>query len=400
VEYKQLEMQTIRSFSLLPLLASYLVISLQPLYGQSAAMTNALDEGMAAMRAGQPTVAEERFRQVITSAPDNPLAHLDLGLALLREGRLLEAAAAIQQAIQINPSLPGAHLFLGIIEYQRKNNARALADLKQEVSLSPQNPQALLWLGIVQLEAGHPDEASEALDRAAALDPKNMNILDYRGQAHMAAAKQSYAQMYQLDPRSWRVHRLNAQIAADAGQHSQAISEYKAAIAVAPKEADLYEGLGEEYRKVGHLEDAQKAFEQELKLTPGNPVAMYNLGSVDIDRNENAAGIPLLQQVVKTYSHPTVADYYLGRGLAAEAKYDEAVTALQRAAIVPGEVGRRAWYELSQTYRKMGQTANAQNALIKFQQLQQAANRASAMQMENWRKLNAGDSASADTTTK
>ncbi len=345
------------------------------------------------MRDGHAEEAEKYFRQAAELAPNLPEAHLNLGLALLKEGKLPEASASIEKAIQLDPRSPGAHMFLGIADYQMNRIDQAIENLQQEISANPANPEAQLWLGIVELASGHPEKATGPLDRAAELAPKDLNILDYRGQAHMKVAKQSYADMYRLDPGSWRVHRLNAEIAAESEQHKQAIDEYLVAIHIAPKEADLYEGLGEEYRKTGTLDAAEKAFAQQLELTPGNPVAMYNLGSIRVERGEEGTGVPLLLQVVKLYGKPTVADYYLGLGLAAQARNSEAVSALQRASTIEGEVQRRSWYELAQIYRKMGDTANARAALVKYQQLRQAADRQSAQQVEDWRKLNA---ASAD----
>ena len=342
------------------------------------------------MHDGHAGEAETYFQQATELAPGFSEAHLNLGLAQLKEGKLSEAAGSIEKAIQLDPHSPGAHMFLGIADYQMNRIDQAIENLRHEIDANPANPEAQLWLGIVELATGHPEEATGPLDRAAELAPKDLNILDYRGQAHMKVAKQSYADMYHLDPGSWRVHRLNAEIAADAEKHKQATDEYLAAIQIAPKQADLYEGLGEEYRKTGALDFAQKAFAQQLELTPGNPVAMYNLGSIRVERGEEGTGVPLLQQVVKIYKKPTVADYYLGRGLAAEGKNSEAVTALQRASTIEGEVQRRAWYELAQTYRKMGDIAKSRAALVKYQQLRQAADRESARQVEDWRKLNMG----------
>jgi Flp pilus assembly protein TadD len=265
--------------------------------------------------------------------------------------------------------------------------------LRQEVKQDPKNVQALTWLGIVELNTGHPDLASEPLDNAAQLAPTDENVLDYRVQAHMAAAKQSYTALYKLDPTTWRLHRLNAAIDAQADDHKGAIQEYQLAIKLAPKEAELYEGMGWEYRKLGQADQAAKAFAEQLKLTPGNPIAMYNLGSAQVDSGQERAALPLLQEVVKIYNHPTGADYYLGRALAAEGKTDEAVLAFQRATTLDGEMQRRAWYQLSQTYRQLGKTTEARAAAQKYEQLKQAADVASAKEVEDWRKLNAASAA-------
>jgi Flp pilus assembly protein TadD len=136
----------------------------------------------------------------------------------------------------------------------------------------------------------------------------------------------------------------NAVIDAQALDHKHAIEEYQLAIQLAPQEADLYEGLGWEYRQLGHADQAAQAFAQQLKLTPGNPIAMYNLGSAEVDSGEGKEAIPLLQDVVRVYDQPTAADYYLGRALAAEGKYKEAEKEFQRATLLTGEMQQRAWF--------------------------------------------------------
>ncbi|HET9088177.1 MAG TPA: tetratricopeptide repeat protein [Acidobacteriaceae bacterium] len=375
-----------------------LVFSAVALHAQNGNQTQVQDlfrQGAQAMRAGQVAAAEAAFRKATEIDPTLAAAHLDLGLAQLKLGKLTEAIASIHKALALDPNAAGAHMFLGIAEYQSNHIDQAVLDLRQEIANTPTNAEALLWLGIVELQSGHPEKATAPLDRAAKLDPKDLNVLDYRGQAHMAVAKQSYAQMYHLDPGSWRVHRLNAQIDAEAEQHKQAIDEYLAAIRIAPKEADLYEGLGEEYRQTGQADLAEKAFAEQLQLTPGNPIAMYNLGSVRVDRGEEKAAVPLLQDVVRIYGMPTVANYYLGRALVAEGDYRQADAELQRATTVQGEVQRRAWYELGQLYRKMGRPADAHAALVKFQQLRQAADLAKNKEVEDWRKLNAASRGSS-----
>ena len=350
-------------------------------------------EGAEQMHAGNAAAAEAAFRKATELDPSFAPARLDLGLAQLKQGKLIEAIASIRKSLELDPASPGAHLFLGIAEYQSNDTDGALRDLRLAIKEDPKNVQALTWLGIVELNAGHPELASEPLDRASGLAPTDENVLDYRVQAHMAVAKQSYTALYKLDPASWRLHRLNATIDAQADDHKGAIAEYQLAIKFAPNEAELYEGMGWEYRKLGQADQAAKAFAEQLKLSPGNPIAMYNLGSTEVDSGQEREAIPLLQEVVRIYNHPTGADYYLGRALAAEGREEEAVPALQRATTLEGEMQRRAWYQLSQTYRHLGKTVEARAAAGKYEQLKKAADEASAKEVEDWRKLNAASAA-------
>jgi len=351
-------------------------------------------QGAQEMHAGDSAAAEATFRKATEVDPGFAPAQLDLGLAELKQGKLLDAIRSIRKSLELDPSSPGAHLFLGIAEYQSSHGDDAIADLQRALEEDPRNTQALTWLGIVEMNTGHPDKAAEPLDRAAELAPGDESILDYRVQAHMAAAKQSYAELYKLDPASWRLHRLNAAIDAQALNHKEAIEEYQMAIKLAPREADLYEGMGWEYRQLGQADRAANAFAEQLRLTPGNPIAMYNLGSAEVDSGQEHAALPLLEQVVKIYNHPTGADYYLGRALAAEGRHEEALRAFQSATTLTGEMQRRAWYQLSQEYRRLGKTTDAHAAVLKYQDLRQAADQAQAKE-EDWRKLNAANDAAS-----
>ena len=218
--------------------------------------------GAEAMQKGDLTAAEGAFRKATELAPEFALAWLDLGLTQLREGNLLDATASIRKSLQLDPDSPSAHLFLGIAEYQSSHPEEAVNELQQAIQEDPKNLQALTWLGIVELNIGHPDKAVDPLDRASEIAPKDEVVLDYRVQAHMGVAKQSYSQLYKLDPTSWRLHRLNAVIDSQALEHKQAIDEYQLAINLAPNQPDLYEGLGWEYRALDQNDQAVAAFTQ------------------------------------------------------------------------------------------------------------------------------------------
>jgi tetratricopeptide (TPR) repeat protein len=363
--------------------------------GTNPQLEEIFHRGAEAMGAGHAAEAESDFKQATEIAPDFAPAFLDLGLVQLRQGKLEDAIRSIKKALELDPNSRGAHLFLGIAEYQSHDIQHAVDDLQAAINEDPKNVQALLWMGIVEMNAAHPEKATEPLDEAAALAPKNENVLDYRVQAHLAVAKQSFASLYQLDPTSWRLHRLNAVIDAQAGDHKHAADEYEMAIKLAPNQPELYEGVGWEYQALGEIPKAQEAFAEQLKLTPGNPIAMYNLACAEVENEQPKPALPLLEAVVKLYNAPTDADYYLGRALALEDRNEEAVKEFERATQVPGLTQQRAWFQLSQLYRHMGKPAEAHAAIMKYQALRRQADSESAKQVEDWRKLNAADAAAS-----
>lgn len=367
-----------------------------PCLAQGTAVEDAFQKGAIAMRNGRTADAEAQFREAARLAPQMPEAHLDLGLVLGREGKLEPAIESLQTALRLNPKLSSAHMFLGIFLYQTNRKDEAIKELQQELALSPDNVEALTWLGTVELAAGHPEQATGPLDRAYALNPRDLNILEYRGRAHSLVASNSYSQMARIDPGSWHVHRVQGEIYAEEGRHADAIAEYEAAVKLEPRNSDLYEALGDEYRKTSQLDLAQKAFTKELALNPQNYIAMYDLGSTDIEQGNYAEGIPYLRTMLTSYTNAPVAEYYLGRGLAAQGKNEEALKWLEKSVKddPSGEVAKRSYYELARLYRKMQQPAEAAKALAEYNRLREAADKQNAKQLQDWRKLTAHSSAS------
>jgi len=337
----------------------------------SPAAEEALRKGTEAIRAGRFDDAEKWFQAAVKATPDNPAALMELGVAELRLGKPEAASELLRQAIARSPEMQGANLFLGIAYAQMHRVDEAVAALRREIDLNPGNAQAEMWLGVVQLQAGHPEKATEPLDRAAELEPNDLNILEYRGKAHSDVAHDSYARMATIDPTSWHVHKVQAQLYAMQNLHKEAIAEFLEAIRIVPNNSDLYEELGNEYRKASALDLAQQAYRKELELSPNNPIAMFNLAKIDIETNQAQEGLELLRKVVQNYANVPATYFYLGLGLFETGKPEDALDALEKArAMHPeAELAPRIEYELSRVYRKLGRIADSDRAVREYTRL-------------------------------
>ena len=331
----------------------------------------ALRQGTEAIAAGRFVDAEKWFQLAVKESPDNADARMELGVAELRLGKPEEASNSLREAITRNPQMPGANLFLGIAYTQMHRMDESLAALDREIELNPRNAQAQMWLGVVELQAGHPEKATEPPDRAAELSPDDLNILEYRGHAHSDVAHDSYARMAAIDPDSWHVHKVQAQLYAMQNLHKEAIGEFLAAIKIVPNNSDLYEELGNEYRKANSLDLAQQAYHIELELSPNNPIAMYNLAKIDIETNQVEEGLELLRKVVANYANVPATYFYLGLGEFETGKPADAVVALEKARAMHPEadLAPRVEYELSRVYRKLGRVAESDQAVREYTRL-------------------------------
>lgn len=366
-----------------------------PGQAQDNEVQEAFRQGAAAMHNGHTAAAESAFRRAVQLAPTMAEAHLDLGLVLGREGKMDEAIRTLRQALTLDPSLASAHMFLGIFLYQANHPNQARQQLQAELAKLPDNVEALTWLGTIDLSQDHPERAVVPFDHAAQLAPNDLNLLELRARAHSLVAKDSYARMARLDPDSWHVHHVQAQLDADEGKHTEAIAEYQAAIHLQPDNPDLYEELGDQYRSTSQLEAAEDAYRKGLTLGPANPVALYNLGSAEVERGESAQGVPLLQRALASYPGSPVAEYYLGRGLADLGENQQAAVWLNKATSggASVDVQKRSYYELTRVYRKLHQTAEAQAALAGFNRLRLAQDKQGSQQVQDWKKLSAASAA-------
>jgi tetratricopeptide (TPR) repeat protein len=229
-----------------------------------------------------------------------------------------------------------------------------------------------MWLGIVRLAQEKPERASEALDKAAAIAPDNIDILYHRGRAHLLVSNSSYRKMFEVDPHSWRVRQIMAQANAEADRHLDAVTEYQAAIKLAPTQPGLHEELGSEYRNLGKAQEAEEAFDRELEIDPSNVLAKYKLGVITVEKGDGAKGKQLIEEALRQRPNLLHADYNLGRAEMLLGNNAAAAEHLERATSAPGsdpDVIEQAWYQLGIVYRRIRRTDDAQKAMAIYQKL-------------------------------
>jgi tetratricopeptide (TPR) repeat protein len=324
-----------------------------------------------AMQQGSLEEAAAGFAKVVKQAPTFAEAHFNLGLVRQEQGQFDEAIASFRKALALKPRLHGANLFLGITEFRVNNLDAALTAIKKETIAYPKDANAWMWLGVVNLAHDHPEDAAEALDKADKLKPGDPDILYHRGRAHLLVSKNSYAEMFTADPKSWRVHRVLAQANAEADRHVEAIAEYEAAIKLSPTQPGLHEELGSEYRNANKIPEAEQAFQRELEIDPNNVLARYKLGALAVEQGDGAKAKQLIEEALKQKPGLIHSDYNLGRAEMLLGNDAVAATHFERATQTDTdpEVVEQAWYQLGTAFRRMRRVDEARNAMQMFQKL-------------------------------
>lgn len=112
------------------------------------------------------------------------------------------------------------------------------------------------------------------------------------------------------------------------GAIKEAISEFKAAIAIKPDIPEVYNNLGIALRKAGRLEEALSAYKEAIRLKPDYPEAYNNMGVVNnLMKRYNEAVISLTEALRLRPNYPeahlnlAIAFEKFGRMLEAEMHY-------------------------------------------------------------------------------
>jgi tetratricopeptide (TPR) repeat protein len=325
------------------------------------------------LQAGHSDAAIAGFEHVTHDAPHFAEGFLDLALAYEQKNDEPRAAAALERSIALKPTLRGAHLFLAISQYKLNQLEPAAATIVKETALDPADAQAWMWQGIIDLSLGRLATAVEALDHASTLDPKNVDILYHRGRAALALSRASYEMMFKLDPNSWHVHQVLAQADVEQDRDTDAVEQYRLAIASAPVQGGLYEAMGSSLWRTGKFEEAEQAFETALKIDPTDSLTMYKLGCLRIDRGDAAGGKPLLDKVIVQDPSLKLSSYYLGRAEAELGDDTKAVADFKKviADDIDFDTTKQAWFQLSRSYRKLHDADASAAAQAEYRRLDQ-----------------------------
>jgi len=137
---------------------------------------NAFTYGVAFLQHGFLDQAEQSFKQVIATKPDDPEAYYNLGTLYLQRNSPQTARQYLEQTVKLRPNYPEAWNNLGMIAAQAGNNEEAIRNFEQSLQLRPSYATALLNLGNVYRRQGNLDEAETLLKSALDSDPKNPEV--------------------------------------------------------------------------------------------------------------------------------------------------------------------------------------------------------------------------------
>ncbi len=309
----------------------------------------------------QAKKAVEAGQQALSTIPDDANILEALGRAQFAAGENNQALATFGKVAAAQPRLVGPHLRMAEVHRANKDTEAAAASLQKALNINPGSTEAQMFLMSIAMEKGKPEEA-RAIARAIqkqrpgeALGYQLEGDIDFARKAYGPAAdvlraglklvpasidlasklyvvlgqdgKQgeadAFADKWMRDRPQDSAFRMRlGEMALLRGDHAGAVRHYKAYVEQRPENVDALNNLAwaaGQMKDPKALEYAEKAF----KMAPDNPSVMDTLGSLLLDKGDNARALELLGKATRALPQlPTVRLNYARALLKAGNKAD------------------------------------------------------------------------------
>jgi tetratricopeptide (TPR) repeat protein len=246
--------------------------------------------------------------------------------------------------------------------------SRCIASLQQA---KPLTYSTYLLLGKTYFTLQQYERAAEMLAQVHGDKNTNSEASYWLERTYQALGAESYAQLENSFPGSWRTHQLRAEDFALRRDNDNVIKEYEAALQLRPNEAELHEAIGEFYLDNRSDEDARSELEKAEALDPSRTKTLYLLGRLYVLDSKNEKAVPVLERALQLQPNLDAASALLGTAYIRMGKFAEAVPRLEKAA--PLDHMGNINYQLFQAYRKLGETELAQKALTRSQDIRRSS---------------------------
>ncbi|MGC2660669.1 MAG: tetratricopeptide repeat protein [Bryobacteraceae bacterium] len=227
-----------------------------------------------------------------------------------------------------------------------------------------------LLLGKARLTLRRYGPAADAFTQVHGTAPENAEASYWLERTYQALGAETYTQLEESFPDSWRTHQLRAESYALRGSEDDARQEFHAALALRPNEPDLHEALGELYLEHNEFDSARAELDQTLSADSSRTHALYLLGRVYVETKENEKALPYLERALQIQPELTEANSLLGTAYLRLGQFENAVVRLEKAAA--SDHDGNVHYQLFVAYRKLGQPERAKRELLLSKELRKS----------------------------
>ncbi|MDZ4835740.1 MAG: tetratricopeptide repeat protein [Candidatus Melainabacteria bacterium] len=247
--------------------------------------------------------AYAKFKQATDLDPTYSDAYSQMAMLDLQQNRNSEAAANAREAITCNTANSTAHYALGESLLRQGSTDAAIKELNTALYLHRNSAPIHIALGKAYESQGNADAALKQYERASLIKPEAKEPNERMVGLHIALGKQyetqnntvgalkEYRQASLIDPHHPEPYLHMAQLRENRGDLELAIAELRSGAEINRESPVLYQRIGEASLKLDKTDDAIKAFERALTLSPQNPALVDGLSrSFYVKAQKESAG--------------------------------------------------------------------------------------------------------------
>ena len=241
----------------------------------------ALQQGIAAHRAGKLEDAEKLYKAILTAHPKHPDANHNLGILAVGVGKLDESVPYFKTALEASPNVEQFWLSYidTLIKLGHLDGARQVIQQGRGVGLKGAKIDGLE----ARLGSSLPsssDPSKDQLDGFVSL---------YQQGKYEEALVRGKALSEQFPGNAFIPNILGA-VHAALGDNEAAVSSYNKAIEIKPDYAEPYNNLGVSLKTLGRHTEAITSYNKAIEIQPDYAEAYNNLGNSlnDVERYNEA----------------------------------------------------------------------------------------------------------------
>lgn len=274
-------------------------------------------------QAGDFETARNLLQSIKDASPD-PAVDYPLALVDYHAARYAESQNELQQLIDSGVGTPQVLALLAWC-YEKQNNIKASTQTFEEaIRLAPDQESMYLDLGNILLAHHSLPAALDLAKQTVTQFPESATAFDSKGQvefgmAQFTGAIASFQKARQLDPSDADAALGLARAQSAAGLNADATTGFEADIQRFPKDARFRVGYASMLIKQAETGDAaaepraQRLLKSALTLDSSNGVALYQLGTLELNHGLLAEACQHLERAVKVTPQSSEAHFALAR---------------------------------------------------------------------------------------
>jgi tetratricopeptide (TPR) repeat protein len=318
------------------------------------------------------------FKAALALSPNDSTALKWLGMSYYQLGDFQEALGELALASQTSPqdsdllfyqSRAYSRLLFKSHEAIRRIDADSpyLKALRDEKAPLPfEGPDVAAVRG--DFQSNHFSEALEQAKKLITHSPQSACSWYWFGKSSEALALEALDHFLAASPDSYRVDQLKAEYALASGDDDGAMNEFRLALSRTPDALQLHESLGNIFMSRHEYDRAIPEYEAEIRINPYALVSLERIGQAYAELHEptNAAGY--LNRALTIDPHAYEALRALGKVDFEQGDYSNAAKHYSLAVQINGEAEPAILFQLSRTYKELGNPAEAARWLARFRQ--------------------------------